>query len=386
MNFTDEQIKQLETSIGKTIENELVGTVSKEVASQMDEATKNLVKKLELQRQVFGHDAIGLSAETRKAFAESVVTQKALYAEDSEQGGVLVPDEVVGGILRLSETYGHIMSKAQRFDLPSGGSTTVPRDTEAELLGEYLDEDGSGSEDTTVKFENARLAAKQWITLMRIDNRLLNRPSARLGDYLIARIAKGLAARTDKEGFAGTGAPFVGITQDANVTAQSLDSGETAIANVDWEDIVQMESGIAEEALDGAAYYMHRTVWAFLKTLETTGGQLILGHNNPKIMDIMPGSGPRARGTINGYPVFTTPYLPTLSSVAAASTPFMVFGDLANMAVGLAEELRVDRSGDATIGSSNVFAKNQTAFRGLAEHAVAVGNPQGLMYLKTAAS
>lgn len=386
MEFSKEQIKQLEDSIGKTIEKELGESVDKAVSAKMEDATKSLVKKLELQRQLFGKDATGLSEEAKKAFAESFANNKALYAEDSEAGGVLVPDEVVSGILRLSETYGHMMNMATRFTLPSGGSTSVPRDSEAEILGEYLGEDASGTEDTTVAFKNAQLNAKQWITLMRIDNRLLKNPTARLGEYLIARIAKGLAARTDKEGFAGTGAPFVGILNDANVASASLDSGETAINAVDWADILKIEASIAEEALDGAAYYMHRTVWAFIKALETSGGNLVIGHNNPKIMDLVPGSGPRPRGTINGYPVYTTPYLPSLSASADPSRAFLIFGDLSNMALGIAEELTVDRSGDAYVGSSSMFAKNQTAFRGLAEHAIAVGNPDGIAVLKTAAS
>ena len=373
---------QLEKTLQPMIEENIKSIVGKEV----DRAASKMSAQLATQRQLFGRDVTGLSNEQKLEFAEKFIglRQKAQFLEDSESGGMLVPDEVYGAIMRLSESYGLVTKFGTRIPMGAAATVTVPRDTSAELTGAYLDENSEGTE-SDIDMESAVLSAKQWSVFLRVDRRLLQKASVNFADYILARMAKGLASRLDLEGLAGTGAPFTGVTSDANVTAVSLDSGETAFSDVDMEDLAQLEAQVAEEALDGTVWVFHRTVWAMIKTLEDTAGNLIVGNSNGKTLDYVPGSGLKPRGTLFGYPVYTSSHLNALSA-SDVSTIFGIFGDLANIVWGDGGSLEIARSEHATSNSVNAFMANQVIFRGIHDHAVAIGNPDGLATIQTAAS
>ena len=81
------------------------------------------------------------------------------------------------------------------------------------------------------------------------------------------------------------------------------------------DDSSAMIGDLEETLLDGAAFYMHRSVWSKIRASKDTAGNYILpfaGLAQPEpAVENHPGGGPiKPAGEILGYPVYTNRWLP----------------------------------------------------------------------------
>lgn len=397
--MNEDKIKELFRGELKTVVDEAIEKNISEIAGkEVSEQVKTIVAKMRLDRQLYGQDKSGLSDEVKLAFAQDlkgIVTgalesgrQKAAILENSDAaGGYLVPDELYQGIMRVAASAGLIARDAMKFPM-SSDSLDVPRYTGSDLTGEYVGEDSDGSE-STVTFGDAKLVAKTWMVILRVGNTLITDAKVNIVDWLIGLVAEGLAVRMDKEGFKGgtfAGSPFVGILGSSDVTVFTLPTGHDTFAEFDMDDASDMIAQMPESLLADCAFYFNRTVWAKIRQKKDTAGAYVVGSNGGMIATNVRKEGIQPAGSLWGFPVYTTDQLPTNASTAV-STKFCAFANLGKgLFLGEKGTLEVATSDSATVGSANVFTRNQKAIRFTHRHAVAIGLPSAIVVGKTAAS
>lgn len=413
-----EQIKAMHiTAFDEVMKEKLVPIIGQEVAAE----TGKIVAELRAERAKYGHDRTGLNEKAKKDFVEAAKAasmgrfnidtkaNEALIEEQDNRGGYLVSREIADAIMRIAASVGTIMSQAAKWEM-SSDELAVPNYTGSFLKGAYLGVDAPGSV-TGLTFGQAQLIAKKWQLAFVVGNDLLADASVNVADWLLALGGEALANMIDYQGFVGganTGDPFLGVlnwpsttTVDetgAKVTSVVLPTGETNFEDFKVMDDSSTVIGAMEESvLDGAAFYMNRTVWAKLRVQKDTAGNYILpyaGWAKPApAMESGVGGGPiKPAGEILGYPVYTNRHLPAVGASSvngfsdAASNPFLVFGNMRAFAFGDKGEMRVGQFESGSFGGKEIALADQRGIVYKHRHALTLTLPRAMVVAKTAAS
>lgn len=381
--------EKLTQAVDDVIQKRLGEAISPMVASEV----KGIVEKMRVDRVLYGNDITGLSDDQKKEFVKTVKVaisgmrvkaNEELIEEQDNRGGYLVSVEVASAIVRIAASVGIIMGQAQKWNLKTD-ELDIPAYTGSFLEGEYLGVNSPGSL-TGITFDSARLIAKKWQLAFAVGNDLLADASANLADWLLALAGEALANRIDKEGFVGASAPFVGIQNNANVPVYTMPTGKSTFASLDIVEASDIIAQVEESMLEGAAFFMHRTVWAKLRAQKDTAGNYIFGYTNTDFASFVPkAGGTKPAGFILGYPVYTTRHLPA-NSATAVSTKFAVFGNLKALAYGDKGDLRVAQAQSGTFGGKEIALADQTGLVFKHRHALVTTLPAAFVNIKTAAS
>lgn len=409
--MTPEQIEAMQKAMGgifdNVMEEKLAPFISAETAKQVSEVVKNL----RVQAALTGRDITGLTDKQKKDFVEyarfatgmtdkvDTKANEALIEEQDNRGGYLVAQEVADAIVRIAASVGTIMSQATKWPMNTD-ELGIPNYTGSFLTGEYLNVDSAGSV-TGLQFGQAALIAKKWQLAFAVGNDLMADTSVQLGEWLLALAGEALANMIDQQGFNGT-APFLGILQNPNCTQFTLSSGKTKFSNTNEGtpdgyqvliDSSDMIANLEESILDGAAFYMHRTVWAKLRTQKDGAGNYILGANlgqpSMNLVNNIPGGGPiKPAGEILGYPVYTNRWMTALTSgnPATVSTKFLAFGNFKAYAFGRRGEMSLDKFTSGTFAGKEIALSDQKGIVVKDRHALVLALPAAVIVAKTAAS
>lgn len=275
------------------------------------------------------------------------------------------------------------MNQAMKWTMKTD-ELDIPAYTGSFLEGEYLGVNSAGTL-TGITFKQARLIAKKWQLAFTVGNDLIADAAVDLADWLLALAGEGLANRVDKEGLAGTGLPFVGILNHPDVTTVTLATGKDTFSEIDLDDLSTLIANVEESVLDGAGFYMHRTMWNVIRTKKDTAGNYIIGYPNPTILENQKPGGVRPVGQIWGYPVYTSRHLPA-STATAVSTNFLFFGNLKALSFGNRGEMSVAQHQSGTFGGKEIALADQRGLVYRQRHGLAVVLPAAFCVAKTAAS
>ena len=390
-----EALEQIKSLLGETVEAVMEKKLGEAVSPMVAKEVKSIVDGLKMERAMFGKDKTGLSDDQKSQFVNTVKaaakigmkTGEALIEETDGRGGYLVATEVEAAILRIAASVGLILSQAAKWPMGTDAKG-IPNYTGAFLEGEFLDVDTAGTP-TGITFGQAILVAKKWQLAFILGNDLIADSDVQLADWLLALAAESVANMVDKQGFAGSGAPFTGVLNHASATIVTLGTGKDTFAEFDVvADAAAIIANLEESLLDGAAWYMNRTVWASIRVQKDTAGAFILPQagavsagvlaNNPT------GGGVKPAGEIGGFPVFTSRHLPALSASAAA-TKFMVFGNMKCLAFGDKGPMTVTQHESGAFGGKEIALADQRALVYKKRFALVVALPAGFVIVKTAA-
>ena len=423
MEINKETVKEWHiAAFDETMKEKLVPVIGQEVAAQV----QKVVETLRAQRKEFGgRDMTGLTAKMKTDFANVVKAavfkdfeidkkaNEALIEEQDNRGGYLVSREIADAIMRIAASVGTIMSQAAKWSMTTD-ELGVPNYTGSFLKGAYLGVDAPGPV-TGIAFGQANLIAKKWQLAFVVGNDLLADASVNVADWLLALGGEALANMIDYQGFVGgaaTGDPFLGILNwpttttidetGTKVSSYVLPTGSTTFAKYAvMDDSSAMIGDLEESILDGAAFYMHRTVWAKLRTQKDTAGNYILpyaGWAKPEAaMENHPGGGPiKPAGEILGYPVYTNRHLPAVGDAGTvadrgsftdgASNPFLIFGNMRAFAFGDKGEMRVAQFESGSFGGKEIALADQRGIVYKHRHALTLTLPRAMVAAKTAAS
>ena len=375
--------KELFDAVDQSVQKNLAEIAGPAIAEKVADMVKNYRVDVALN----GSD---LTSEKKVDFANDLRRlangEKAAYLSTSDQtGGYLVPTEVSAEIMRIAATVGLVARDARIFPMGSD-ELELPIYTGSVMQGAFLGQDTEGSE-TQADLGVARLQAKYWYNIFRFSNILLNDANVAVADWILSLIAEGVAYRMDREAFMGgtfAGSPFVGLLATASgATVQTLATGNTGFDKLTLAEASDMIGALDTSALNDAAFYMHRTVWAKLRSRSTSG---VFEYGQSNLASQRKQNGVQPAGEILGYPVYTTDVLPAFSA-SAISTKFVVFANLKlAIAIGDRGGIEIAKSTDATVGGKNLFAANQTAYRVSKRFGIVQALPAAAVVGKTAAS
>ena len=385
--------KKFASVVDRVFEERLKSVVG-EIASQ---ETRKIVEQMRIERFFTGQDRSGLSEEQKLKFLDTVKAalnirtkaNEALIEEQDSRGGYLVPKEVADAILRIAASVGLVLSQCQKWPMRTD-EKDIPAYTGSFLEGEYLGVDSAGSI-TGITFDQARLIIKKWQLAFVVGNDLLDDANVDLADWLLALGAEALANRIDKEGLAGTGAPFVGITKHSDVPVFTLGSGKTGFDDFDpVADAADVIGNVEESVLDGCIWVFNRTVWAKIRQAKDEAGQYILPQAGAATAEILAAysgkiGGAKPVGMMAGYPVFTSRHLPGMTDSGAGKI-FGVFGNFKALAYGDRGELRVAQYQSGSFGGKEIALADQTGLVYKHRHALVVALPSAFVNIKTASS
>lgn len=408
MNKEEALLKSVQETVSKSfndfMETSLVPTMEE---ISVKNARKE-VERMQIERFVRGRDVSGLGDEQKKAFAKQVQSvfrgdregalkvkaNEALIGEQDNRGGYLVEAEVASAILRIAASVGTIMKQCQQWPMKTD-ELGIPNYTGSFLTGSYVGVDLPGTV-TGLTFGQAVLIARKWQLAFTVGNDLLADASVQLADWLLAMAGEALANMVDQQGFIGgtvttAPGPFVGILNTPNVQTYTLATGGTTYAKFGViADASNMIGMLEESILDGAAFYMHRTVWAALRVQTGSDGLPLLlfgGLASPATLDIDPTGGPiKPAGSILGFPVYTNRWLPSTSTASQANTPFLIFGNMKACAFGDKGDLRVAQFESGSFGGKEVALSDQRGIVYKHRHAFVVVLPQAFVVAYTSAS
>lgn len=316
---------------------------------------------------------------------QSLSAFKALTEGTGSAGGYVVPEEFAAEVNRVVEDFGLIPKLARIFPMKSD-TLNVPR-LSATVTVSYPGEATAGTASQPT-FEQVVLSAKSCVGITPMSNELLADASISVVDLLVELFAEAIAGQMDSQGLAGTGSPFTGILVDSGVTVVQPANGtgnSTFTGAATPDNARTLISNVKPWALQGAAFIMHRTVWALMQTVKaSSGGDYFISAANPVVVNNGQQGFPTAMaGTLWGYPVYLSDKMPTTTAV---STKFIIFGNLKHVYVGQRAEMGVSISQEGVVGGVSLFETNMSAVRVISRHGIAVGLPTAFAVLKTSAS
>ncbi len=417
MELTEEQIKK---AFSETVDEMLKEKISKQIGADVAVAVKTQVEKMRLDRALFGRDISGLTEDKKLEFCKGVSAigfgrsvekaNEALIEQQDNRGGYLVSIELAQAILRIAASVGTILSQAQKWTMKTD-QLGIPNYTGSFLTGGYLGVDVAGVI-TGLTFGQATLIAQKWQLAFAVGNDLLADASVNLADWLLAIAGEALANMIDQQGFVGSsgntansvvvGGPFVGILGNSAVPTVQLATGKTKFSNTNdttpdgyqvLVDSSTMVGQLEESILDGAAFYIHRTVWAAWRVQKDAAGNYILPYSGwaapAPMAENEKGGGPvRPAGYIMSYPVYTNRWLPTLpaSNGASTSTNFGIFGNMKAMAFGDRGGMSMEKFVAGTFGGKEIALSDQQGIVYKHRHALVIALPKAFVQIETAAS
>jgi HK97 family phage major capsid protein len=422
--MTPDQIKALHKeaageAFDGVIKEKLIPVIGQEVASQL----AKIVENLRVQRMVYGKDMTGLDGKQKILFADTIrkavgfdireKANEALIEEQDNRGGYLVSREIADAIVRIAASVGTIMNQAAKWDMTTD-ELAVPNYTGAFLTGAYLGVDAPGVV-TGIAFGQAQLIAKKWQLAFVVGNDLLADASVNVADWLLALGGESLANMIDYQGFVGganTGDPFTGILNlprsttiqpnDTNVNQVYLGGSSTSTMTTFskyalMDDSSALIGTLEESILDGAAFYMNRSLWAKVRIDKDNNGNYILpfaGLARPEpAVENHPGGGPiKPAGEILGYPVYTNRWMPAVGASNVngfsdtASNPCVIFGNMRAFAFGDKGEMRVAQFESGSFGGKEIALADQRGIVYKHRHALTLTLPRAMSVAETSAS
>jgi len=380
---------------------ELTDIVSEVAAKTVDEKMK--ASGIDEAKAKFNLSITGKSKEELQAMdakQKMATFVKALYNRDMQTlasfkamnegtgsaGGFLVPDEFAAEVNRIVEDFGLVAKLGRKYPMVSD-TLYVPRlSTSVSVYWPGENTAGTASQPVLAQVS---LLAKTIVGITPMSNELLADANIDTVSFLAELFAEAIAGEIDSQGLAGTGAPFTGILSDSGVTVvqPANGGGQSTFTGASTPDLCRdMIANVKPWSLQGAGFIMHRTIWAVIQEKKASSGgdyfASAFGVMAPNATQSFPSA---QAGVLWGYPVYLSDKMPALSA-SAASTKYIIFGNLKHVWVGVRAGMTVDISKEATVGSDSLFEKNMSAVRVTQRVAVAVGLPAAFSVLKTAAS
>lgn len=265
------------------------------------------------------------NADARQYCRDHGIELRVMTEGVNSAGGFLVPTEMEDAIIDLRETYG-VARRYCRMHPMSSDSTNVPR--RAGGLTAYFVGETDAITESEKSWNNVELVAKKLAVLTRMSTDLSEDSIINLADDLAMEMAYAFAVKEDQCLFDGDGSStYGGMVGLRTLMIDGDHDGsyvEAAAAGDNWSeiddsDLDSVEAAVPEYADAGSAWFCSKKakVATFKRLIKAAGGA---------------SARELAEGTFtqySGYPIVTTPAMPSDDSSAALNAKIMIiFGNL----------------------------------------------------------
>lgn len=297
----------------------------------------------------------------------SGVMQKAYNLEgNSAQGGYLVPVEFMAQVSTLLKDYGLFRKFATVINMNSK-TMTMPR-LLSQATASWVNENTAKSVSNNT-FDQVTFTRHTLAKISPVSRELLQDSGIDLVTFLAEIAANSFAKAEDEAGFTGSGSPITGVTVVSGTNDVELTG--TLADTLTYTKLLEMITGIPSVAVPGSAWFMHRSVFDNILSMEDGSDRLIFSSipdlNNPSLL---------------GYPVRLTDAM-TADTVVTEGTPYIIFGNLKYAYLANREDMRIDVADQATIEGNSLFEKNLLAFRFEESLDIQVVQPSAFSVLKS---
>ncbi len=255
-----------------------------------------------------------------KAMKHPLSVDKAMEEGTESEGGYLVPSEQRTELLMYGREESIALQDCTHIPMTSD-SMTIPREG-TKVSVAYTDEESDATE-TTPAVGQVTLTAKRMDGYTKVSNELLEDAKVNGGiiGMLMSQFMEAIGQKVDSTVFVGTGDPVSGVFLSAGYSTV-LGTGSAHFSMVVEKNFRDLEANTSDADDDNAKYYLHKQVLLkYVYDIKDDNG-------NPLFRRDLSVAYPEA---VNGYPVRRVPKAPKTS---AASTGFIVYGDLRGFLVG----------------------------------------------------
>lgn len=379
-----EVVKNAETEMAKKIEtmsNDMVSKFMAGVKSNRKTATATPVAKGKFEES---------KSFFKSLFQNDMASLKAAgYLDTATAGtaGYLVPPaEFIAEVYRIAETEYGVARREMRYIPKSGAGDTITVPALGTSVSSFWTGQGVAKTSTEPSFNLPTITLKKLAAIVPWTDEFEEDMGVNAVQLLATLFAESLAKMEDEAFFKGDGSAgygsFTGILNNTSVNEVALTSA--SIEDITAEKLLDMQDETPAGALQGAKYYMHRSVLSIVRKLRENND------GTGAFIYQAPGAGQPA--TLWNVPVEIVEAMPAVSD-DAAETAFVIFGNLKNTCI-ISDKgniaLKVFDSGVVrNVGNNadlNLITQDMKALRVVRRVGFTVALPAGITVLKTGAS
>ena len=390
----EETVKEAVKAEAVAIKEEVLGSVDKKIAAK--EESPAVISKSEKDFEAGDVKDALEGVDLMAKFIRGVFTKDEAMVKEAQgastkamgeltgaNGGFLVPEELIAEIWRIQELQGLARAQARIVNM---SRETMNINRIGSNVTSYWAGHTIAMTESSPTIEQITLVAESLTGMSMFENELLADEDGNIVSEVTQLFAEVMATEEDDEMFNGTGAPFIGILNDADVTVVDMTTADNTFEELIPADLRKLVYSISSKALKNAAWYMSPYAWHVVQTL-LQDSKFLSTFANPMMSKgaWKPEQITDSAGTIWGYPVFLTDALPG-SADTAASTKWIVFGNMQYFVVGERSGMEAKVSTEGYVGTTSLFETNQSAIRLVKRVAMSVGIPEAFAILKTAAA
>lgn len=284
-------------------------------------------------------------------------------------GGYLVPPDRVPELIQLITLYGQ--GRRNVFTVPMKGPSRKYPVLENGVDVFWAEENPTSDfEESAPTFGEIEITAKTLVGMTHVSQQLIDDSDPQIFGILVDLFARAFSKKEDDEIFNGTGTgayAFKGILYETGTNVVAMENAdETSFNKLTDTYLLDMQTETPTPALQGAKYYLHRSIFDYLRRLKDSTGQNIW---QP------PSQG--APGTIHGYPYELVEIMPSRAA-SGPGKPFVIFGNLRYVYLGDRQTIVTDRN-DRGPG----YKRLQTYLRMYERIGVKVAQPSAITKLVT---
>ena len=297
-------------------------------------------------------------------FVGDQATVKTMTEGVDEDGGYLVPEEFRATLIRLITAYGDARKLGTVIPM-SKDELRIPRLVSG--VSVYWVGEAQDIPTTKPSLDRVSLVAKKLAALVPVSSELLEDSSIAIANLLMQLFAEAMAQEEDRVAFVGnpsSGDPFAGVLYTSGVNVHQI-SGNN-FTDVTADDLLKLITLVPSAAAKNGVFLAHRSIIHHLYGLKDNNGQYIVRKPTDK-----------EPATLWGYPIVQSDVMPDVSA-SAADTPFIAFGDFAQLYIGDRRKLSIAQSQHVGFVSDTVY------LRATERVAFAVAIPDAFAIAKTA--
>jgi len=315
-----------------------------------------------------------------------LVQMKALTtsSSDTPKAGYTIPSELFNEIIRLVEDVYGVARREMRY-LPFSG----PGDTrDITALGSSVSmtwtDEAVAKTATQPVFDRVQQTLKKLACIIPMTEELLQDTAINLPGLLADLVAEATAKEEDEQFFDGVGAPWTGIVNNGSITPVVM-TAALGFADITAENLLDMQDAGLVGAHNGAKYFMHRTIFSYVRKLREDS--IAAGDGLGAFIYQRPQG--EIPGTIWNYPFELVEGMPDKDD-DAINKGFVIFGNLKRYAIYgdkggmqvkiLTEATITDTDGQTSI---NLGQQDMIAYRFVERVGYVLPKPTAIVVLKT---
>lgn len=353
--------------------NEKISAAATEVAKSLGEQRKKAISVIKTTSE---QDQANVKSFFRAVLTGDTAALKAMNTGTSSAGGYTIPRDLSLDIIRnASLEYGAARRLFSNYVF-NGPGNTVDILKEGDGITAYWTNEGAAKSSSQPSFAIVTLALKKLATIVPFTDEMLEDTGFDLIGYVKRLAGQGFAKEEDAAFLMGTGTPYTGLMNDANVNIVRITGTDPKAFSVDK----------LQALIDATPSVFARNGRFAMNRLARSVVRLMKDDNNNFIFSPATAGNP---ATVLGYEVEEVDILPDLTTTGN-DKPILAFGDFKTAGtVATKGALAVKQLTEATITdvdgetALNLAEQDMTALRFVERVGFLLKQPKAVSVLKT---